>query len=326
MFICIGKRIIMVNLRKKSTNIVLIISVILLLSGIIFWLINTFHIKNEHIFYPWFIVFSLFFMILQKLIAPLIIVVIFKSINQKSNYWSLLWITMFSTAANSSVPFPAGVPVRIFLQKKIIGIPYTSSTSELVIEMFLSYTCMVITCIITGILFLGPVFRQHLLLIKNSISYDFTTIGFIVLCIVLICFFIKKFKGKITEYMTQTLDQIFKTRLQILFIALCLIIISILISLLRLEMLLFAMGFHISKASLLPAMLLSYLAGVISFIPMGMGVRDISLSGLLVLLGIPLASAAVVAAVDRILLSIIYLIGSIIASYIFGKQMLNKNK
>ncbi|KPA11376.1 membrane protein [Candidatus Magnetomorum sp. HK-1] len=311
----------MFNIQKRTIHLIAMVFSTLIATFIIYWLITSFHMGNERLFHPWYIVASLFFMLLQKMIAPLIIMVIFQSINQKSSYWPLLWITMFSTAANSSVPFPAGLPVRIFLQKKIMNIPYTFSTSGLFIEMFLSYTCMIITCILTGLLFLGPLFNQQLFLLKNSITYNLTTIGLVLLSVSLIYFVVYRFKGKVVEYLFQATEQILKARYKTLFWSVCLIMISILISLLRLEMLLYAMGFYISPWSLLPAMLLSYLAGVISFIPMGLGVRDISLGGLLVFLGIPLTSAAVVTTIDRILLTIVYLVGSLIATHIFGKHL-----
>ena len=304
------------TLHRFITASVTVIAVL-----IIYWLFKSAQIENEFIFQPCYIIAALFFALLQKLLSPLIIKMIFQSMNQKTSFLSLFWITMFSTAANSSVPFPAGVPVRMVLQKRVLDISYPVSASGLIIEMILSYACMIIICIITSMLCLAPMLNDQIIILKKPIL---SICIIIALILVFVCFiFLRRFKNGLGKYLKYTIEKIQTANYGILILVIVLILFSIIISLVRFEMILYSMGLYIAPALLLAAMLLSYLAGVISLIPMGLGVRDVSLGSLLVLLSIPLSLSVSVITIDRIIISVIYLIGSVIATHILGKNMLN---
>jgi uncharacterized membrane protein YbhN (UPF0104 family) len=70
------------------------------------------------------------------------------------------------------------------------------------------------------------------------------------------------------------------------------------------------------------ALFLSRVAGVLSFIPMGLGVRDASLASLLLVMGISGTSAAAGAALDRVIMTIPYLVGGVLATHVLGKRFL----
>ncbi len=250
--------------------------------------------------------------------GPLLIMATLKSVSQKSRYVPLLWISMFATAANSTVPFPAGIPIRAVLQKKILDIPYTVSASALVIETAIAYGCTVMMCVVTAALWLAPAMNTRISLLKGPAWMMILAGGGLLMTAALSYLIARRFKGQVMQSLQNVLKQIFNARYEMLIIALGIVLVSYIVSLLRFEMLLKAMGLYIPPGPLLAAMIFSYLAGVISFVPMGLGVRDISLGSLLVFLGMPLESAAAAAAIDRILISSPYLLGGIVAAYVMG--------
>jgi uncharacterized membrane protein YbhN (UPF0104 family) len=273
--------------------------------------------KSEFVFQPQFILAALGFSLLQKALGPFLIMASLKSISQKSRYIPLLWITMFATAANSAVPFPAGIPIRAVLQKKVLGIPYTVSASGLVIETAIAYGCTVIMCFVTATVWLAPVLKTRISVLEYPLLMTVMVLG-ILLSFGLAYLIARRLKGRLIQKIQDVSKQILNARYDMLGIALGIVLASYIVSLLRFEMLLKAMGLYIPPGPLLAAMIFSYLAGVISFVPMGLGVRDVSLGSLLVFLGMPVESAAAAAAIDRILISSPCLAGGIIAVYVMG--------
>ena len=269
--------------------------------------------KSEFVFQPQFILAALGFSLLQKALGPLLIMATLKSISQTSRYTPLLWITMFASAANSAVPFPAGIPIRAVLQKKVLGIPYTVSAGGLVIETAIAYGCTVIMCFVTATVWLSPVLKTRISVSEYPLLMIVTVLG-ILLSLGLAYLITRRLKGRLIQKIQDVSKQILNARYDMLGISIGIVGVSYIVSLLRFEMLLKAMGLYIPPGPLLAAMIFSYLAGVISFVPMGLGVRDISLGSLLVFLGMPVESAAAAAAIDRILISSPCLIGGVIAA------------
>jgi len=85
-------------------------------------------------------------------------------------------------------------------------------------------------------------------------------------------------------------------------------------------LLLVSIGCYVSPFSLLVFIIISYLSGVVSFDPMGLGIRDVSFGSLLIFSGISVPSAAAITAIDRIIVSVIYLSGSVAATHFIGRQ------
>ena len=297
----------------------LTIAVILVTITITFWLVTNTHIDKQFISHPWWIIASVVFALIQKLLSPAIIISVFKSIDQKCRYWLMLWITMFSTAANASVPFPAGIPIRLVLQQKILHIPYSASTSALAIEMLLTYGSMIIFCLFTAILGYVPNFSKQLFVLKYSYFLGFIIVGFIIANVFYLI--LKRYANGWIKWIHHTLKQMRDAKPKWIIFSIVVIHISMVLSLIRIELLIGSVGSYVPAIPLLVFIIISYLAGVISFIPMGLGVRDVSLGALLVLSGVSVPAAAVVTALDRLIVSIIYLSGSAIASYRLGHHL-----
>ena len=95
---------------------------------------------------------------------------------------------------------------------------------------------------------------------------------------------------------------------------------GMLLALTRFELILQAMGIEASYGPLLGALLISRLAGVVSLVPMGLGIRDVSLVSMLVMLGVSGPHAIAAAAIDRIIMTVPYLAGGVIATHLLGRQ------
>ena len=319
------------KVRRSQIWLWLITFIVLLISAWIFYnLYNSALHGREYIFHIWGLAIALFLAVLQQLLTPLFSLLALRSVGQITQYVHMLWITMLSTSANSSVPFPAGLPIRAVLQKKILKIPYTTSSSAIVIETITSYGYSIIALIITGVLWLGPVLKQKIPVFKGTLFFVLILIG-ICLSLVFIYLIARRIKENLVEYLRNTGRMILNVKPVPLLVISVLTVITFAISTLRLSMVLYSVGISISPGPLFSALVFAHLAGVISFVPMGLGVRDVSLASLLVILGVPVEHAAAAAVFDRVLTTVPILVGGIIATRIIGGEIAevvhtNKNK
>ena len=274
----------------------------------------------EYVYNTWSLAIAFCLASLQQLLTPLFSLLALRSVGQITQYVPMLWITMLSTSANSTVPFPAGLPIRAVLQKKILKISYTTSSSAIVIETITSYGYLIIAVIITGVLWLGPVLKQRISVFKGPLFFVLILIG-ICLSLVLIYLIARRINGNLVEYLRNAGRLILKVKPKPLLVMSLLTVVSFVLSILRFSMVLYSVGIRISPGPLFSALVFAHLAGVISFVPMGLGVRDVSLASLLVMLGVPVEHAAAAAAFDRVLITVPILVGGIIATRIIGGEI-----
>ena len=129
-------------------------------------------------------------------------------------------------------------------------------------------------------------------------------------------------RGRLIVHIRKAVNLITHAKLAPLAGMVLIIIISYALFLFRFSIVLYSLGVSISPGPLFAAMIFAYLMGVISFVPMGLGVRDVSLASLLVMLGVPLEHAAAASAIDRVLITLPFLIGGVIATNVLGKDVL----
>ena len=257
----------------------------------------------------------------QPALGPVSIILVLGSINAGASYMKLLWITMFSTAASSAVPFPAAIPLRIVLQKRICGVPIAKSASGLVIESVLSYGCAAVVAVVLGGIFLAPVVGEQVVLFDGSALGVFVTAGLLA-CLVVAFVTVWSKKRGFTEQLQQASRDILNARVAALFGFIGVLLLSYGLTLIRFQLVLRSMEVEMPSGPLLAALAVSYLAGLISFVPMGLGVRDVGLGSLLVLLGCPVSIAVWAAATDRILISLPHLVGGVVATQTLGRDVL----
>jgi uncharacterized membrane protein YbhN (UPF0104 family) len=227
----------------------------------------------------------------------------------------LLLITTASTSLNSSIPAPAGIPIRLFLQKKFLGIEAANSTAALLIESAVGY----------GMLFAfaaaSPLILPSLRIGSNSPSYDFLRLG-LLLAIPILMAVGFAVSGKARRFAIEALMAVRKAlaaRNPFVLLSIAITAVCYPLALARLHFALRAIGADCPAANLLVALVLSRTAGVLSMIPMGLVVRDLSLAGILRLSGVSSTAAVSASVLDRLLMTLPYLFGGILAAFFFAR-------
>lgn len=214
---------------------------------------------------------------------------------QRAAFMRLLIITTVATAANSIIPVPAGIPARIWLQKKWLGIPVSFSTAAIALEMLCGYGLLALFALAGSFLF-----GANILAMGARYLPVVVVIGAIALMAAWL----------LREQLKSRLKQLAASRPTALptLVIVFLNVLVIALATLRLWLILYALGHDAASiAEITAALCIARVAGVASMIPMGLGSRDVTLTGLLVLAGIPLPIAALAAAVDRVLSTAPYL-------------------
>ena len=295
--------------------------VFLIALGIFLRLYQSTQVNKEYIFHLWILIIAFFIAVFQNILSTLFSLLALKSIGQSTKYFPMLWITMLSTSANATVPFHAGMPIRAVLQKKLLNISYTASASAMLIETTLGYGGAFVIGLITGIIWLRPLLKEPISVLKGPLF-----VAFIIICVLITgCFvlwIIRRVGGGWLRHINNAAKLILNTKFIPLLGMILVNLITYIFSLLRFIIVLYAIGISVSPGPLFAALVFSYIAGVISFIPMGFGVRDVSLGSLLVALGVPLSYASAAAAIDRVLITLPYLIGGVFATHILGQDIL----
>ncbi|MGD9730974.1 MAG: lysylphosphatidylglycerol synthase domain-containing protein [Desulfamplus sp.] len=275
---------------------------------------------NGFLSYPWFLLIATAIFLIQESLNPVVAQLALKSVGETTKYMQQLLITIITTSANSTVPVPAGMPIRAFLQKNLFNISYTKSTIAMFIETVFGYGLNILIAIITSIIWFREASIEKFFLQYNRLLILITGFVVLVLMIVVVVLYMKK--CQLIKQLATAKNQLLQIKIIPLFGITVVILCSFALALLRFEMILCAMGIKSECGPLMAALLISRIAGVLSFVPMGLGVRDASLASLLFMIGIPLTHAAAGAAIDRIIMIIPYLVGGVIASHLLGKSLL----
>lgn len=276
--------------------------------------------SQNFVFSPWLLVGSLAAFLIQESLNPVFAALALKSVGASTRYFPQLLITMFSTSANSTVPVPAGMPIRAYLQKQILNISYTKSGGAILIETVVGYGFTLTAAIVTGMIWFPQYIDPQFFLNQNVLTillFGLLISGLIVAGVV---FFVRK--KQLQKRITEALIQLSNARLLPLLGMAFIMLVSFGLALTRFALILLAMGIDVQYGPLLAALLISRIAGVLSFVPMGLGVRDASLGSLLIIIGVLSSQAIAAAAIDRLILTIPYLIGGVIATHLLSKRFL----
>jgi len=291
-----------------------------------FHLYHTTEEQNQHILRPWLLPVSVVIMIIQQLLSPISSMLALRGLNIRAPYVPMLWINMFAVSANSFVPFPAAYPIRVVMQKKMINLPYSSSVTALAMETFLGYGLTIATGLVASYIWLMPAFENKLHLQGYKAAISLFVIGLLLICIFLVSAIKGPFserKSKILLHIRRALEQISKANWGFCLYYILVFLFLYLLAMVRFELILLSVGYSISPGPLLAVIICSYLVGIISAVPMGLGVRDVSLVSLLVFLGVPLAPATAAALIERFLITLNYLLNGLISVNILGREIID---
>lgn len=214
---------------------------------------------------------------------------------QRAGFIRLLIITTVATAANSIIPAPAGIPARIWLQKTWLGISVPVSTAAIALEMLCGYGLLALLALAGSFLFGAN-------LLAMGARYLPLAVAIGVFASVAAWLLREPLKSRVKQ-----LVALRPARLPILTTVFFNVLV-IALATFRLWLILRALGGNTASiGEITAALCIARVAGVASMIPMGLGSRDVTLSGLLVLSGVPLPISILAAAVDRVLSTLPYL-------------------
>ncbi len=243
-------------------------------------------------------------LVLETFLYTSIIYFLIKDFGYSSSLKDVYLVLTASLTANYATPFKIGVPLRVYLYKERMGIPVVSGASIILIEIFLNvFVSFALssfgvgfilhdTHINSGLLVLISVILIFLFFYIKFDSWErfFTKRQFIFSSLLGKGFsFIHRVKKSLTHVSLRGLIR------SVLLYSLIFGVQSV-----RLWLVLLVVGESISMVYLLFVIVISTTVGTLSMIPMGIGVKDVSFTFLLVQLGIPADIAVVVATIQRL--------------------------
>lgn len=229
----------------------------------------------------------------QELLGTLIAQIALAAFGQRAAFARLLAIVTAATSANSLVPVPAGIPARLWLQQSLLGIPPAPATAAIGLELLAGYGVLGIFAAL-GALHFGV-----------GVDIDVRYLAVALIATVAAVFPAWHWRRRLQERLLRVIAARPVPAFVAITIALNLVV--IVLATLRLWLILHAAGHTAAAYDLVAALCIARVAGVASMIPMGLGSRDVTLTGLLALAGVPLPVALVAAAVDRVLSTLPYM-------------------
>lgn len=224
------------------------------------------------------------------------------AVGQKCHLGAMVYVHAVATYSNSFFPFPASLPLRVMLQQKFMGLHPKISSAALLLEILWAYGLMFVTGFIATFFFVPSLldfsriagFWEDADRIRRIVALCVAIVS-----VLLFSFVVYRVRGFVRRE-RKTLSEIKMTTNGILLLtsAVCIVIA---IALFRFLLIVWSVGASVSPGIALSITTFSYLAGVASLLPAGLGVRDASLIGLLHMSGIPLTQAISIALYDRLL-------------------------
>jgi uncharacterized protein (TIRG00374 family) len=319
---------------KKNSRLLVVRKVILwvfsvIFLGVAFYLI--FHTKTYILLKqldPFFIIVLAgisFIYILENVLATQVLL---RGMGYAVSYNSLYWILTTSAFANESSPGPIGVPVRLFLFKRILGIPLSTSTANTTVE---SGVGILTSGVIAAIGFVH-LFQSMIL---EFGSFLLLTFGAIILALA-VFYTISNVKFQksllLSKYIHRVIDFVYRIKLGIetvkpltLLAFWMLLVVRIVIRVLVTYEVLIYFGHDLPPLVILYIQSITGLISIASMIPVGLGVKDISMLAFFSQVGIPGDLATLVVLSERMMWTVIPFFVGLVSANRLGMKWLDIN-
>ncbi len=254
--------------------------------------------------------------------------VLLRGLGYSTHFGQLYLVVTASLSTNYITPVKAGIPVRLWLYKSMLGIPVSSGSASMVIETTLGL-------LIGVILSLGG---TQSVLQQYDVRPYLTFLAVLAACTAILVFlrpqllesFANKllpsrYANRVTNWITQFLKSIKTVPAWTLGVMLILYLVRLAARALCLYVVLQDMGAAVSVIDLLFIQAISGIIGIISLLPMGIGAKDTSLVILMTQVGVPQSIALLAVLVDRTLWTLVPLVMGIISANILGVSNLMKH-
>lgn len=242
--------------------------------------------------------------VVQELLNPWLAKFSLRAIGQDGGYWRLLGIVTTTSASNAVIPLPAGIPLRVWLQKRWLGIPYPDSTLAAVLESFIGYGVLGLAAILSMVAWAPDLLRRT----ASLHSWILFCGTFVMLAVAALCIRLLINRYAPTVVALFRLKRASRLSWQSLLAIAAITILGMTLAYVRVALLGWALSLSALNWGLVfTGLVVSRLAGVASMIPMGLGARDVSLGYFLVLAGTSASSATAWVILDRLVMTIPYL-------------------
>jgi uncharacterized membrane protein YbhN (UPF0104 family) len=226
-----------------------------------------------------------------------------------NSFTKLFQILFASHSFNYAGPVKLGMPVRIFLFKQILGVPYSAGIAAVMATTGLD-VCVMITLVIS----------------LSTWIYVSPLLGFIVALVIIIGFTglaAMSHKWAFTrlqrpEWLARFLAEIRNLSPFVTFCAILLSATKLLLNAVAGWIVLAGLGAATGLAKFSLVYFSSHLAGLLSFIPMGLGVKDASVVELLGRMNTAPTISVAFIAIDRLVWSVIPLLIGLLAGWQLG--------
>ncbi len=226
-----------------------------------------------------------------------------------NSFTKLFQILFASHSFNYAGPVKLGMPVRIFLFKQILGVPYSAGIATVMATTGLD-VCVMITMVIS----------------LSTWIYVSPLLGFILALIIIIGFTglaAMSHKWAFTrlqrpEWLARFLAEIRNLSPFVTFCAILLSATKLLLNAMAGWIVLAGLGAATGLAKFSLVYFSSHLAGLLSFIPMGLGVKDASVVELLGRMNTAPTLSVAFIAIDRLVWSVIPLLIGLLAGWRLG--------
>jgi uncharacterized protein (TIRG00374 family) len=262
----------------------------------------------------WFSVICLFFLV--QVINIYYFHMIISRIYNVDSLLKFSQVLFASHSFNYAGPLKLGMPVRLFLFKQVLGIPYTAGVASLIATTGLDVLVMVaLTVSLSAWIFVGPL---------AGFALGVTVLA----CLTGSAAFYQKFHSAQRERSSRIARfflELAKLSPLITFYAILIAAAKSFLNGVAGWIVLTGLGASTSLVELIFIYLASHLAGLLSLIPMGMGVKDVSVIGLLSRAGASTSVGIDFVAIDRLVWSLLPLLMGLVAGWQLGVRALIKS-
>lgn len=244
---------------------------------------------------------------------------LFNSFGYKMSIRNLTLIHFASLTANYSTPAKIGYPLAVFLYKKLEKVPYVTSSSVILIELFISMgICGSITII--GASELIKIDYSWLLSF-----FPFLLFGVLLLCLMISIFWDKLWNSKVIILLKEAFSGIKSLKWTNLVIYTILMIINRLGGSFLFLVIVLILGGKINYTEAIIVSSASFFLGSISMIPLGLGVKEGTTLFFLNYYGISNEVSVGIIALDRAISTALSYVFGIFAGSILGIKSIKTN-
>lgn len=241
---------------------------------------------------------------------------IINSVSNINSLFKLFQVLFASLSFNYVSPFKLGTPVRLFLFKEILGIPYTSGVSTVIATTGLDVLVMFTLVIsISAWIFISPL---------AGLTFGAT----VLFCLISVATLYRKFhssRREPTSRIALFFAEFSSLSPSIISYAVLLAAAKSILNSIAGWIVLTGLGASTSLVEFVFIYLASHLAGLLSLIPMGLGVKDVSVIELLGRAGAAPSVSIGFVAIDRLVWSLLPLLMGLLAGWQLGVSALIKS-